>query len=385
MKRLLFISNLFPDRREPHQGLDNATALHALRERGWDIRVLSNRPWFPMLRPSRKVEPRNEDLPLHPTFFRNPYLPKMGGVANHYLLASALKPFLPADFAANVVLASWLFPDGWAAWKTCAAPTVLLAQGSDVHTYMKSPLRRRPILNALAGTQACICRSRNLATQLVQWGAEGVKLFPVHNGVDTSLFNLKGNLPKYAMIPAGAPVLLFVGNLIPVKNPEFLLKAFANLPFHQRDYLPHLVIIGKGPMRKPLESLAASLNVDKRTHFLGPQAAPQIASWMRRANLLVMTSINEGLPNVILEAQACGLPVVTTDVGGIHEVVDANWKGRLCKSGDLLAWGEAVADMLSKPSLRSALSEVGASRTWISVAIAYEKVLNDAIARFRNS
>jgi teichuronic acid biosynthesis glycosyltransferase TuaC len=384
MKRLLFISTLFPDRLEPYRGLDNATALHALRELGWDIRVLSHRPWFPFLRPPREIRPRTQDAPLRPHFFRSLYLPKAGGLADHRLLAAALKRSLPAEFTPDVVLASWLFPDGCAAWKTFAAPTVLLAQGSDVHSYMKSPLRRRPILNALAGTQACICRSRNLATQLVQWGAEGAKLVPVHNGVDTSVFSLKGSLPTNIMIPAGAPILLFVGNLVPVKNPEFLLKAFANLPFHERDQSPHLVIIGEGPMRNPLESLAVSLNVAQRTHFIGSQSAPQIASWMRRADLLVMTSINEGLPNVILEAQACGLPVVTTDVGGIHEVVDANWKGRLCRSGDLRAWGEAVVDVLSKPSARSALGEVGASRTWAAVAEAYEKVLNDAIAHFRN-
>ena len=57
MKRLLFISNLFPDEGEPYRGLDNVTALHALRERGWDIRVLAPRPWFPLLKSTKAFKP----------------------------------------------------------------------------------------------------------------------------------------------------------------------------------------------------------------------------------------------------------------------------------------------------------------------------------------
>lgn len=382
MKRLLFISNLFPDEGEPYRGLDNVTALHALRDRGWDIRVLAPRPWFPLLKSTKAFKPRPQDAPFQPRYVPALYLPKVGGVANHHLMASALRHAALKDFVPDVTLTSWLFPDGWAAWKAMRGPMVLLAQGSDVHRYLKSPPRRRAILDALAGTQGCICRSKSLATMLSGAGAEAAKLHPVHNGIDTTVFRPDGELPEGSQVPAEAPVLLFVGNLLPVKDPEFLLKAFAAVSGRVSGPAPHLVLAGKGPMREPLEALASSLGIRDRTHFLGPQTAPQIAAWMRRASLLVMTSRNEGLPNVILESQACGLPAVATDVGGIHEVVDEAWKGRLTPLDDMPAWIEAVLAMLHNLPSRASLAEIGMARTWPATALAYERVLEAAARGF---
>ena len=166
---------------------------------------------------------------------------------------------------------------------------------------------------------------------------------------------------------------------IDYKDPEFLLKAFAALSGRVSGPAPHLVLAGKGPLGEPLEALASTLGIRDRTHFLGPQTAPQIAAWMRRASLLVMTSRNEGLPNVILESQACGLPAVATDVGGIHEVIDAPWKGRLTPLDDMPAWIEAVLEMLSNLPSRASLAEVGMARTWPATALAYEQVLVSAM------
>lgn len=382
MNRLLFISNLFPDQVEPYRGLDNATVLHALRDRGWVVRVLAPRPWFPLLKPFKVFTPRGVDAPLQPQYVPYLYLPKIGSVANHRLLASALRRHPPVGFTPDALLASWLFPDGWAAWRSTHLPTVLLAQGSDVHVYLKSLRRRKAILEALNGTQACICRSQSLSVMLAAAGAETAKLVPLHNGIDTKIFSHEGSLPDKADVPTDAPVLLFVGNLLPVKNPEFLLRAFAKLSNEWIHPAPHLVIAGKGAMREALESLAAKLGIPERIHFLGPQTAPEIAAWMRRAQLLVMTSVNEGLPNVILEAQACGLQVVATDVGGIHEVVDQDWKGRLTAHGDMRAWINAVAEMLQKPSMRAQIAEIGNGRTWASVALAYEQVIQKARSCF---
>ncbi len=386
MKSLLFISNLFPDESEPYRGLDNVMALHALRDRGWDIRVIAPRPWFPLLKPRRAFTARAQDAPFQPLYAPVLYLPKIGGLANHHLMARALRRSLRrirGAFEWDVTLSSWLFPDGWAAWQAMRGfegrPVVLLAQGSDVHRYLKSPPRRLAILEALAGTAGCISRSHSLASMLTAAGAETSKLHPVHNGIDTNVFRADGDLPDASIVPEGAPVLLFVGNLLPVKDPEFLLQAFAALSKRVSGPPPHLVLAGKGPLRESLGSLASRLGVRDRSHFLGPQTAPQIAAWMRRANLLVMTSRNEGLPNVILEAQACGLPVVATDVGGIHEVVDAEWKGHLTPPGDLEAWTAAVLEVLKNPAGRASLAEIGSTRTWKATAAAYEAVLEKAL------
>jgi hypothetical protein len=88
--KLLFVSNLFPDTGEPYRGLDNATVLHHLHARGHEIRVLAPRP---VLR-RRAFAPRELDLPLRPEFLPVPYVPKLGGLFNHRLMAADLRPAL---------------------------------------------------------------------------------------------------------------------------------------------------------------------------------------------------------------------------------------------------------------------------------------------------
>jgi glycosyltransferase involved in cell wall biosynthesis len=88
---------------------------------------------------------------------------------------------------------------------------------------------------------------------------------------------------------------------------------------------------------------------------------------MNAADVLCLTSHNEGLPNVVLEAQASGLPVVATDVGGIAEVIDADWKGTLCKSRDPNHLALALRNAASKAD-RHRIAAHGAQRKWENVA-----------------
>ena len=370
--RLLFISNLFPDAAEPYRGLDNVTILHLLRET-FDIRVVALRPSLKAwLGKAPAWQPREQDVPLQPVFVPVRYVPKAGGLFNHKLVLAALKQALPAvrqTFDWNVVLASWLFPDGWAAIQAVTKPCVLIAQGSDVHRYLGSAPRRQAILEAVKNSHGVITRSRSLATLLAKAGAEAGKLHPVHNGTDVSLFKPAEPAPQ-----AGKTVL-FVGNLLPVKNPDLLLRAFA-----QFSGSPRLVIAGKGPLRPKLEELAASLGIADRVQFLGPQLAPQIAEQMRQADVLCMSSLNEGLPNVVIEAMASGLPVVATDVGGIHEVIEAPWKGTLVPTGNTAALTTALNEALSHPLDRQRIAAYGQGLSWQRTAQAYETILREAMA-----
>jgi len=379
--RILFISNLFPDTTEPYRGLDNVTVLHHLRALGHEARALSPRP---MLR-RRPLLPRGMDAVFAPEYVPALYVPKAGGLFNHRLMAAALRPALArlrASWKWDVVLASWLFPDAWAAAHAGAdAPLALIAQGSDVHVYLKSRPRRAAILDACSRARAVITRSESLAVLLGGAGVPGVKLKPVHNGVDTGVFHGgdRSEARRALGLPEDGRWLLFVGNLLPVKDPEFLLRAFQRVNRAEND--TRLALAGRGPMRAALEKCAAELGIAGRVRFLGPQDAAQIGQWMRAADLFCMTSRNEGLPNVILESQACGLPVVSTRVGGIHEVVDEVWKGALTPPGDLDAWVDAALQRLRQPAGRARLSELGMARAWPNVARFYENALNEALAQ----
>jgi teichuronic acid biosynthesis glycosyltransferase TuaC len=145
-----------------------------------------------------------------------------------------------------------------------------------------------------------------------------------------------------------------------------------------------LVMVGKGPMDAAVRTEAIKLGIAAQLTLTGPQDASQVGEWMRRSEMLCMTSRNEGLPNVVLEAQACGLPVVATNVGGIHECVDEDWKGTLVPLDNANAWTRAAADLLDHPADRQRIAILGASRNWAATAGLYRDVIEAAITPVRS-
>lgn len=141
-----------------------------------------------------------------------------------------------------------------------------------------------------------------------------------------------------------------------------------------------LNLAGRGPMREELESLARELGVQEDVHFLGPRDAAQISSWMRASDVLCMSSHNEGLPNVVLEAMASGLPVVATDVGGIHEIVDAPWKGLLVPPENEEALAQGLRRVLEDRLDRQKIAAYGAGLSWTATADACDRILRAAQA-----
>ncbi|MGM0535218.1 MAG: glycosyltransferase [Pseudomonadota bacterium] len=121
-----------------------------------------------------------------------------------------------------------------------------------------------------------------------------------------------------------APYLLNVARLVPQKDHRLLLRAYALM----RTSLP-LVIVGEGPLRQELEDLAAALGIAERVHFVGRQLNPY--PWMRHARLFVLSSAHEGLGIVLLEALACGTPVVSVDCpGGVRDIMRGALAHYLC-------------------------------------------------------
>lgn len=129
-----------------------------------------------------------------------------------------------------------------------------------------------------------------------------------------------------------APYLLNVARLVPQKNHRLLLQAYALM----RTSLP-LVLVGDGPLREELEALAAELDIAERVHFAGRQLNPY--PWMKHAQLFILSSRHEGLGIVLLEALACGTPVVSVDCpGGVRDIMRGTLGSYLCEmSPDALA------------------------------------------------
>ena len=160
-----------------------------------------------------------------------------------------------------------------------------------------------------------------------------------------------------------APLILHVARLVEVKGTRYLLRAFASVARRHRDI--QLVIIGEGPLRRPLRLLATRLGVRDRVRFLGALPHAQVLAWMRKAAMLVLPGVRtatgreEGLGLVLLEAAATGVPVVGSRVGGIPEVVRDGLSGFLVAEKDAQALGARLGELLDDAALRRAMGAQG--------------------------
>jgi teichuronic acid biosynthesis glycosyltransferase TuaC len=388
--KLLFVSNLFPDRDEPVRGLDNATLLHELRQgHGHEVRVIALRPTLlpGLVRHRRRhLHCRPGDETLRPSYLRTGYVPRLGSRWNDLLVARALRPSFEEtikEFSPDLVLAAWLFPDGCAVASLCREaelPLVLITQGSDTHQYLTNPIRRQKIVSAIESSEAVICRSGDLAGRLEAAGVAPEKLRVIYNGVDPETF-FAGDRTEARQalgLQEEAPSLLFVGNLLPVKDPLFLLRAHAGLNAARAELglsRARLRLIGQGPLEGAMRREVRRLGSSTEVEFLGRRNPHEVARWMNTSDVFCLTSINEGFPNVLLEAMACRLPIVSTDVGGIREKINAPERGRLVPRGDLEGYVEALSTVLSAAGKPPATEEF----TWAEAGSSYDECLKRAL------
>ena len=371
--KLLFVSNLFPDTAQPYRGLDNATLLHRLRE-SCEVRVISPRPTLPFRWKPPQCRPQDQGLMPH--YVPAPYIPKVGSRWNHKLMARAVRePLrrLKAEFGFDVVLCSWLYPDACAMGllsEESGFPFVAISQGSDAHQYLRIPARRKAITLALERSRGVITRSAELGRLLAAAGVGASKLRTVYNGVDLDLFKPgdRQAARKELSLPLDAPIVLFVGNFYPVKNPMLLVRSHRRL----REIIPdcQVLMIGGGDMEKEIREGAAEGVI-----LLGRRSSEEIARYMRAADLLCVPSRNEGVPNVILEAFASGLRVVATRVGGISEVLTNDGLGTLVPSEDESALTTALVEALKRPLDPDRIRKHAMQFSWDAAGAAYLEAL----------
>ncbi len=151
--------------------------------------------------------------------------------------------------------------------------------------------------------------------------------------------------------PDGPTRLATVLRLDPIKGVRVLIDALAALSDSGRDL--EAVIIGDGPLRAELEAEAADRGLGDAIRFAGYLSQDAVAEELRRADIFVLPSFAEGVPVVLMEAMASGLPVVATQVGGVSELVDHQESGLLTPPGDIAALIDALARLIDDPALRA--------------------------------
>jgi glycosyltransferase involved in cell wall biosynthesis len=176
------------------------------------------------------------------------------------------------------------------------------------------------------------------------------KLHIIHCGLDPSNYSPRTHEGRGKKI-------LFVGRLASVKGLPHLLKAIARA----RENFPdvELTIAGDGPDRSLLEAMANSLNLRQSVRFLGYQSQGQVRELLAATDLFAMSSFAEGVPVVLMEAMAAGVPVVATNVAGIPELVEEGVSGYLVSPGDEIGLADKISSLLADGNLRTRFGEAG--------------------------
>jgi len=213
------------------------------------------------------------------------------------------------------------------------------------------------ITHRLVKAETCV--SESVRRWSISLGIPADKLVTIPNGVAPELWQVSGGKLKAELqLDDDEEIALFVGRLHHQKGPDVFMEAAKRLcPQRQR---LHFVFVGDGPLAARLQRQANEANLSRQVHFLNRR--DDLPDLMADANLLVLPSRWEGMPNVVLEAMAAGKPVVGSSVGGTPEAVVDGETGLLVPPDDPQALADAVARILDDRELEEAMGRAGRRR-----------------------
>ncbi|TXH77473.1 MAG: glycosyltransferase family 4 protein [Lysobacteraceae bacterium] len=382
--RILVVTSQFPIVGEPNRGRPIHQTVRELSKLA-DVRVLSPVAQYPSWATPRSYLFRAADpgflVPGCDTrYVTYPALPMISRPFNGWLCAGALHAPL-REFAPDVVLSYWLYPDAFGAMRSAARarlPLVVGARGSDLR--VRDAVSRRLTRPVVQNAQRVLVVSEDLGRVAVAaYAADAARIRVISNGCDASIFHPRnrGDARDALGIDTKTELVTYVGRLVPEKGLRELLDAMRMLAAERPDL--QMAFVGEGPMRGELEARIAA-DPALRVRLVGAQGPMQVAEWMAASDLVTLPSYSEGHPNVLVEALACGRPVVATPVGGIPEVVDAT-TGVMIAARDPQALAAGLREALSRHWDAAALAR-RFSRGWDQVARDTLQACEEARAEF---
>ena len=259
-----------------------------------------------------------------------------------------------------------------------ATPIVIHGRGSDVLLVREDPKLAKLLADSLRIARHWCAVSSDLVEAM-----DSLAKCPKHgmltpNGVDPELFQLGSKAAARAeVMPTikadDGRLILVVGHLIERKRPLLALRTFAAVAAAN----DRLVFIGRGPLAKAIEDEARAAGLSDQVQRVGELAPQQLAKWYQAADLLLLTSLAEGRPNVVLEAMASGLPVVATDAGGTRELLQGS-PSLLVEDSSVASLASATTTLLSSPPAPQACRDAAAAFTWPAALEALETALQQA-------
>jgi glycosyltransferase involved in cell wall biosynthesis len=333
--KLLIVTNLFPNVAEPNRSPFNFQQFKALAKL-CELKVVAPVPFFAY---DKNVLPTQETISdmevFHPRYLAIPKILRSTHGPSFFMGIWHTLRNIQETFHYDAILAAWAYPD---AYGTALAARLLRkrlfvkVQGSDINLAHHYRGRVPMIRWALNQAEMVIAVSRPLKEKVTSMGIPEGNVVVIPNGVDKVKFYLRDRSECRALLGLAGDkrYVLFIGNLAEVKGCKYLLQALTRLNLSETE----TIIIGDGPLGRELESLANRLGIRDHIQFKGRQPYEDIPFWLNAADILCLPSLNEGCPNVVLEALACGTRVVASSVGGVPDLIDAPDKGWLARPAD---------------------------------------------------
>lgn len=378
--RLAVFSSLFPHPGQPNAGLFVRERMFRVGDES-SLVVVAPVPWFPFqgllrlwrphFRPAAPtMELQNGIRVYHPRFLSVPG--RLKWLDGLFMALGALRVMrrLHKEFRFDVIDSHFAYPDGYAATllgKWLGVPVTITVRGTEV-PLARTRLRRRLMQVALRRASHVFAVASALADHAKRLGAAAADVTVVPNGIDIVKFHpIDRDVARRQLnIERNARVLISVGGLTERKGFHRVIEVLPELLAQFPDLI-YLVVGGacaEGDWRGRLESLATELDVDSAVRFLGAIAPDQLKGPLSAADVFVLPTRNEGWANVFLEAMACGLPVVTTDVGGNQEVVADGSLGTIVPFGDASALRGALEAALKRQWERDRIVEYARENAW---------------------
>lgn len=368
---IVVLSSLFPSSHQPSAGLFIRERMSRVGRR-LPVVVVSPQPWFPLQgllrywRPGfRPGAPRTEaQSELDVYYPRYPSVPGLLKSLDGWSMAASAwhrLRTLKRQGRLDVLDAHFGYPDGFAAVHLARwldVPCTITMRGTEVR-HANDPALRRLLKRALLGADRVFAVSESLRQVALGLGVPAEAVRVVGNGVDLDKFRPmdKHEARRALGLHPEAKVLISVGGLCERKGFHRVIDCMPSLLASTPDL--HFLIVGgpsaEGDWTPRLHRQVDDLGLSDRVHFVGTVAPHDLHRVLSAADVFVLATRNEGWANVFLEAMACGLPVVTTAVGGNAEVVCEPGLGIVVSFGD----SQALTD-----ALRSALA-----RSWDPIAI----------------
>ena len=399
--KLLTITNLYPRPDNPTLGMFNAQLFREmaeyltpgpkpssgqesdLRSQTSDLRNICLVPEWRVWRwkAIREWKAPGESEPFKTRYLPVFYVPVLGRNWSGLTYSHSLNGVRSEIRAADVVYSTWLYPDGIAVAnlsKTMGVPSWIMVMGSDTF-HLRTSSRRNAILSACEKTEGLICVCNTLARRLVEEGVSADKVHVVPNGVDRDIFQYRDKKQASGMLPGDvsegewlsevledrAELVLFVGNLVSVKAPDIMIKSFERFQKTTQSHKRvHLLFIGDGPMMSSVRECIRERGLEGMVHLLGRRSHEEVSLWMNLADCLCLCSRSEGMPNVVLESLASGLPVVATDVGACREMLGREQYGRIVDVDDTGEMAASLSEVLSVNVDRTSMASRHGKRSW---------------------